>query len=272
MDTSTPLPLTAKHIDSHPTGKLDKGRLIDLYIQGQKPYARIFADEGKALTRTWNDNTPRRETPGVVIQVETHGFETPVLKPRVSQPRPKAPEIKVPPAIEERHDQPVARRNKSKTTRPHSPAELPKSRSVNGKRSLPMSGDASNDKRAVAPNVRAKPSKKRIRQGSSDNDDKIARSSFTRLYFVMLPFASSTGMTERRERKRVKRAIVRPDNSESDHDGGSVISQGKTTKKAKGKKGMKQTLFSGLAFMHGFSATNVGKNRLTVSNNICLKR
>jgi hypothetical protein len=78
-------------------------------------------------------------------------------------------------------------------------------------------------------------------------------------------------MTERRERKRVKRAIVQPDNPGSDHDDDCIISQGKTTKKAKGRKGKKQALISGLALMHGFSATNIGKTRLTVSADISLE-
>jgi hypothetical protein len=190
MDTATMLPLTVKHIDLHTTGKLNKGRLIDSYIQGQKPYARIFADEGKTLTRTWKDHTPQRKTPGVnvVAQVETHGFETPVLKPRVSRPCPEAPEIKILSVIEERPGQPVAQKNKLKPTHSDSPAELPKNHNLSGKYSLPMSGDASNDKRAVAPNVRTKPSKKHIQQGSSDDDDKITRSSFAHLCFVVLPF------------------------------------------------------------------------------------
>ncbi|KAJ7744515.1 hypothetical protein DFH07DRAFT_834592 [Mycena maculata] len=69
-------------------------------------------------------------------------------------------------------------------------------------------------------------------------------------------------LLERRERKRIKRAIVQPkEPSESD----TASSNGKNKPKKKTKaKGKKTTVPSGFALMHGFSATNVGKNRLTL--------
>jgi hypothetical protein len=75
---------------------------------------------------------------------------------------------------------------------------------------------------------------------------------------------SHTGLTERRERKRAKRAIVDPKELEDDENENSSPLPEKKTKKAK-----KSKIPAGLALMHGFTATNVGKNRLTVSSDDC---
>jgi hypothetical protein len=67
------------------------------------------------------------------------------------------------------------------------------------------------------------------------------------------------GLTERRERKRAKRAIVQPKEL-------AVTEDNDDNKKTdKSKKDKKSKIPAGFALMHGFSATNVGKNRLTVS-------
>jgi hypothetical protein len=75
---------------------------------------------------------------------------------------------------------------------------------------------------------------------------------------------SHTGLTERRERKRAKRAIVHPKELEDDENENCSSVPEKKTKKAKQSK-----IPAGLALMHGFTATNVGKNRLTVSGYSC---
>lgn len=73
------------------------------------------------------------------------------------------------------------------------------------------------------------------------------------------------GLADRKERKRLKRAIVRSpgvlspfaDNQKEDEP-----LQNPPAAKAKKKK--PAPVPAGLALMHGFSSTNVGKNRLTV--------
>ncbi|KAJ7667948.1 hypothetical protein DFH06DRAFT_1294817 [Mycena polygramma] len=69
-------------------------------------------------------------------------------------------------------------------------------------------------------------------------------------------------LTERRERKRIKRAIVQP-KEVTEPDTASSNGNAKHKKGVKGK-GKKPKVPSGFALMHGFSATNVGKNRLTL--------
>ncbi|KAI0829425.1 hypothetical protein BC628DRAFT_1360473 [Trametes gibbosa] len=77
-------------------------------------------------------------------------------------------------------------------------------------------------------------------------------------------------LAERRERRRAKKAIVDPkpnppeSGSEEDVDDGHRARSTKKTSK-KGKKGKGLNMPAGLALMHGFSATNIGKNRLTLN-------
>jgi hypothetical protein len=78
---------------------------------------------------------------------------------------------------------------------------------------------------------------------------------------------SCVGLAERRERKRAKRAITRPPRTTVHEEERSPANQDKAKQKSKGKK---QTLLGGLALLHGFTATNIGKNRLTVSAGVNL--
>ncbi|KAJ7047443.1 hypothetical protein C8F04DRAFT_1058841 [Mycena alexandri] len=86
-------------------------------------------------------------------------------------------------------------------------------------------------------------SKKRAGPESEPDEDQVAR------------------LLERRERKRVKRAIVQPKEA-SEHD--TASSNGNPKSKRTKAKGKKPKVPSGFALMHGFTATNVGKNRLTL--------
>jgi hypothetical protein len=61
----------------------------------------------------------------------------------------------------------------------------------------------------------------------------------------------------------MKRAIVQPkEPSEPD-----TASSDGNNKKKRGAKAKKPKVPAGLALMHGFTATNVGKNRITVKAN-----
>ncbi|RXW25218.1 hypothetical protein EST38_g553 [Candolleomyces aberdarensis] len=71
-----------------------------------------------------------------------------------------------------------------------------------------------------------------------------------------------TRMDQRKQRRKEKRDIVNPKKrkpASTDDD-----SDGSTQKKRAGKS-KRQKVPAGLALMHGFSATNVGKSRLTVN-------
>lgn len=79
------------------------------------------------------------------------------------------------------------------------------------------------------------------------------------------------GLAERRERRRVKRAIVAPKaliDAASDEEDGSDSGAMKATKATKQRKKKSTSLAAGLALMHGFTAKNIGKNRLTVCSSL----
>ena len=69
------------------------------------------------------------------------------------------------------------------------------------------------------------------------------------------------GLAERRERKRIKKAIVQPNECDGTDEENHTMSN---RKGKKGKTKTKPKVPAALALMHGFAATNVGKNRLTV--------
>ncbi|THV08633.1 hypothetical protein K435DRAFT_847482 [Dendrothele bispora CBS 962.96] len=72
-------------------------------------------------------------------------------------------------------------------------------------------------------------------------------------------------MAERRERKRAKRMIVKPDTKESNvPPSGSKKGRSKNQRKENQSSRTNNKIPAALALIHGFSATNVGGQRLTV--------
>ena len=74
------------------------------------------------------------------------------------------------------------------------------------------------------------------------------------------------GLSERRQRKKIKRDIMKPPPSpekENSEDHPTKVNR----KTGKGTATQKKAQ-SGFALMHGFLATNVGKKRLTVCLNL----
>ncbi|KAG6886707.1 hypothetical protein C0992_002725 [Termitomyces sp. T32_za158] len=74
-------------------------------------------------------------------------------------------------------------------------------------------------------------------------------------------------LKERRERKRVKRAVMKSASNDDSLDESSA--EGTQGKNKMIKKTAKNIGLAGFALMHGFTATNVGKGRLTVALPIC---
>jgi hypothetical protein len=85
-----------------------------------------------------------------------------------------------------------------------------------------------------------------------------------RVIFISLIF-SLTGLAERRQRKRTKRIITQGLNIEDSEEEAESKSVQEKARKGKQVEEMKKPKIpAGFALMHGFAATNVGKNRLTV--------
>lgn len=85
---------------------------------------------------------------------------------------------------------------------------------------------------------------------------------------LMSAYRSSIGLAQRRERRRQKKEIVNPAKAISVSSGSPSAESRKSSKRKNRKrasKGEKDNVPSGMPFMHGFVAKNVGKQRLTVS-------
>lgn len=76
------------------------------------------------------------------------------------------------------------------------------------------------------------------------------------------------GLAERRERRRKKRAVIQPKSKDSEEAPDVCASDNDKTDEKKSQKKKGVSMSTGLALMHGFTANNIGKNRLTVSHSM----
>ncbi|KIM90715.1 hypothetical protein PILCRDRAFT_811175 [Piloderma croceum F 1598] len=224
--------ITSPHLRSASFERLDKDRFVKAYIQSQKQHTTTYAAGGKALVSSWDYRTlgtPTKQKQPTHLSKQ-YGFDTPVLRARVANP----PDASV--TVEDRTFDVDNRESEPAKVKPRKPS-IP---SIN-----PKEFSSKSKKENVPPeskNPKTRPaSKKRPIPTDSDDDEHTAR------------------LTERRERKRAKRAIVHPKELEDDENENCSPLPEKKTKKAK-----KSKIPAGLALMHGFIATNVGKNRLTL--------
>ncbi|KAK1224422.1 hypothetical protein PQX77_012718 [Marasmius sp. AFHP31] len=196
--------------------KLNKDHFISSFVASQKANAKVYAEEGKAVTLAWRCDQPNESsTSATRPDSSTHeqlqlGFGTPVLKPRKRNI--------VQPSV--------------KTTK-YAPSAAP-----------PQPPDSQKPKK----NTRSSGALRKRQETSDEDDEKLAR------------------LAERRTRKRAKREIVRP---KSPVDKQSEPHRNEKPRKLKGDGNSKRASSgpAGLALLHGFSAPNVCKNRLTLNPN-----
>ncbi|KAI5826589.1 hypothetical protein K523DRAFT_419131 [Schizophyllum commune Tattone D] len=235
------------------TAKADKNIFLTSFLREQRENARTYAAQGQLEMKAWKDHTTpyqRQDTasnlhvlrsPAISKTLSRIDFDTPVLKPRNRHKVQDTQRSDISPPL------PLAKSVKNRTAyvvdHPPSPASQSKSRPRDRH---PLSPKAQKSSKALT-----KPaSKKRIACDDHSDEDQVAR------------------LEERRERKRAKRAIVNPEKADIVVEPGTSYSEAKG-KKAKGKgkgkreKGSEKTP-AAYALMHGFVATNVGKNRLTM--------
>ncbi|KAG1755778.1 hypothetical protein EDB19DRAFT_1662901 [Suillus lakei] len=211
-----------------------KNDYIQAYLNRQKVYLHSYSSEGLELHRPpkTSNGTPT-STLTRVRHEETKrlnfGFDTPILVPRVAGP--------------------------TVSTDKRSVVGLP-AKATQRTRKTQKSLDAETSRKENKGLVRAPlntaqrdPSKRKRKKAEipfGSDDEREAR------------------LSERRERKRVKRDIVKPDTNIAVHISPPGANEMEDKKKVARKKGKKQSGSAGLALLHGFSATNVGKNRLTL--------
>ncbi|KAG0709553.1 hypothetical protein DFH29DRAFT_2853 [Suillus ampliporus] len=206
-----------------------KDDYIQAYLNRQKAYVHSYSSEGLELHRpSTTSGTPAR-TPTRVRHEETKklnfGFDTPILVPRVTEPIVSTDKRVV--------GLPAKATQRTRKTQKALDAE------TSGKENKgSVRASFGTTQRDIS---KRKRKKVEIRSGS--DEEREAR------------------LSERRERKRVKRDIVKPDTNIAVH---SSPASEREDRKVVHKKGKKHSGIAGLALLHGFSATNVGKNRLTL--------
>ncbi|KAL1760019.1 hypothetical protein FB107DRAFT_270415 [Schizophyllum commune] len=234
------------------TAKADKNIFLTSFLREQRENARTYAAQGQLEMKAWKDHTTPSQhqdtssnlhvlrSPAMSKTLSRIGFDTPVLKPRNRHKVQDTQRSDISPSL------PLAKSVKKTAyavDHPPSPASQSKSQPRNRH---PLSPKAQKSLKALT-----KPAlKKRVACDDHSDEDQVAR------------------LEERRERKRAKRAIVNPEKADIVVEPGTSYSEAKG-KKAKGKgkgkreKGSEKTP-AAYALMHGFVATNVGKNRLTM--------
>lgn len=198
--------------------KLNRDTFIHSFIKEQRPFHQLFAKEGNSYFQTWSTGSSRsivRSDEGKKRSVLGLPPGTPVLKPR-NPNLPKAADRPGASILTKGAEEHPSKTQKRKAATPVEEPTIAKS--------VTRKADSRTDKQG--------PSTRRKRPASNASHDTDAEDR----------------LKQRKERKRVKREIVKP---KDDSEAG----------KKKAKKG--RSVPAGLALMHGFQATNVGKTRLT---------
>lgn len=272
-----------KHSES--SSKVDKAQFLKSYISSQKEHRKLYISEGQRVRASW-DAPPRKDEEEPARSVIDAGFRTPVLKPRVLCNAKAGSSL----------DKTVQLTNSSKISPDTVHAKDKRSKTKGSDKSLADDANKASLK-ALGSVIRPRPSQKtleecipsakitikgkastRKRNHSSDSE----RNACEYLHVILSSLTdepSSPVLSDRRERRRVKKAIVAPRKHPTDENEDENIEVTKTPSKGKKKsdksKGKsKDKNLSGaasLALLHGFSATNVGSSRLTVSACTMLK-
>ena len=256
---------------------IDKTKSIQAFLSAQNKYAPEREKEGREYASRWNDSgnsdlaRSLESPPDPRIEVTGGGFSSPVLKPRCSKITDRG----------DSHDSYLAIRDSSTKDLPAA-KEAPKyiKNCDKEKQSSSMNKVSIPDKSKEL-KIKARTKEKVAKRKHDTSDEEKEASMYwivNKLKCYLTEFI--LGLAQRRDRRRHKRAITHPrgssDNTESelaldlskeDHrvSLASTAKSKRRTNRESRKKDEKTKLPAGLALMHGFNASNVGKNRLTVS-------
>ncbi|OBZ71963.1 hypothetical protein A0H81_08301 [Grifola frondosa] len=226
--------LNSPNLRKHVSSKVDKDSLLQAYVLAQKANLSIYAAEGRTASASWDTQHATQTASAQTVHRPTFGFDSPILRPRVPNSRTKDKSNAREAMVTEKSTggdrvttDTIEHKQAAKRSKQTPAAEKTQSTLVVGKGKIQIS-----KRNQVRGTARKESSKKR--QHVQDED-------------------------EERIGARTKRAIVEPRAADDRNEEGS-LSVGKN----KGKKSKGLTMPAGLALMHGFSATNIGKERLTL--------
>lgn len=221
--------------------KLDRRVYVCSYIQSQQKFQQFYEhNETRPLTSDQDESS----------KSAWYGFETPIIWPRTLVSSVKESEGC-------RTRQPGNKHRIFDSAKPRSYAKdttATKNQSENVKRPAKqrMREETTKKKREALNQLKAIASVAEHEQRESTTPPAMQ--------FNHLIPRTSPGLNDRKERKRKRKDIMQPsvmNISEGDHGGTRQESQGGNRKK--------KVASTGMALMHGFVSTSVGKNRITVS-------
>jgi hypothetical protein len=266
--------LNASNLELLVASPHEKNRVQD-FVTSQTRYANARANEGRAVRASWDIGTPEKEK--MRLHHQHHqppvGFETPVLRPRAAHTtRALAEPV--------HHDRPVSpARSKSPTNHLTQATQSPR-RAAKKAKATPavreagsgspkrqrLKGSAIIKSTAVKKSSTSNQARKGHHARSDTDEEHLASVSLLLSVFDGTPiFTDVIGLTERRERKRARREIM---NSEVKTGARSEKENNKKDARNGSNEKKKQKIPAGLALMHGFSSTSVGKCRLTVAKKL----
>ncbi|KAI0676838.1 hypothetical protein C8Q78DRAFT_1073613 [Trametes maxima] len=266
LDTSCVPPLSTPNLLKLTSSDIDKAAYLRSYIRAQEAYLADYATEGRSILASWGVCFPATPKQSPIVQTSARDFElesgfgTPLLKPRsramplegITAGRSKE--------VDGEQEESTTRLGKDRGSEARvrgKPCEHRADRNIAEPSHLEQPPKDKKTHVARAPREKAKDTKVRRAKTRKPKEPEKDEEHLRRL-------------AERKERKRKKKAITDPrpvapqkhsEGSSSDAEEHRTDSRS-TFKKSKKGKGLNMP--AGLALMHGFSATNIGKNRLTV--------
>ncbi|KAF9462571.1 hypothetical protein BDZ94DRAFT_709669 [Collybia nuda] len=219
--------------------RLDMRHFIYSYIKEQKVHAKSYAFEGQAFVSSWNRQpleaqVPQNHTHATQALIEC-GFDTPVLKPRVTE---------------------LGNASSIINKREASNGPIVQDRASNA----PFQKEESKRKRASTVTTggipRSKIRQRVVRAKRHSNVGIMSSEQYIRL-------------KERRERRQAKHVAINPvEPGVGSEPECEKTNKMKTEKGKKTRKKEKLKIPPALALMHGFSATNVRSGRLTINHSV----
>ncbi|KIK48630.1 hypothetical protein CY34DRAFT_576730 [Suillus luteus UH-Slu-Lm8-n1] len=206
--------------------KSSKNDYIQAYLDRQKVYVCSYSSEGTDHhhpSKIYNARTPTRVQDKEAKKLK-FGFDTPILAPRVTGPNVSTNKRSLPGKATQK-----ARKNQ---------------KAIDAETSMKENTGSVPAPLIIAQRDPSKRKRKKADVPLGSDEEREAR------------------LDERRERKRVKRDIVKPGTNTTVHISPPASERG--NKKVARKRGKNHSGTASLALLHGFSATNVGKNRLTL--------
>ena len=236
--------LTLDHLATLP--KRDKDYSISSFVQEQQRFSKQYLYEGQRVVQSWNYSEPISPPAASPKNDPLLGFGTPVLRARLD-------------LVSTRVSRPNGTGH-NKTTRGQESSKENERPSGHGAK-LP---DTDKQKEGSQKKYFSKAGKKRSKEyhlrSNSDNES-VQRQLTTFIRIISYLHSLILGRADRRQRKKTKRDIMDPESSGDSDNEAKPSDTCKNRKQTKRQSKLRQEF----ALMHGFSSTNVGKNRLTVS-------